>query len=66
MHGFVKGDPNLIYIYIFFFFFFFFFFFNVDEGIEDPNVTINGPSLALQQKDIIKWHFAGGSMMAKH
>ena len=25
--------------------FFFFFFFLVDEGIEAPNITINGPSL---------------------
>ena len=33
---FVRGDPNLIT----------FFCFLVDEGIEDPNTTINGPSSA--------------------
>ena len=33
-------------------------FFIVDEGIEDPNTTINGPSSARQQK--AKWRFAGG------
>ena len=36
---FVRGGPNLI-------------FFLVDEGIEVPNTTINGPSLARQQNDI--------------
>ena len=34
------------------FFFFFFFFFLVDEGIEDPNVTINGPLSACQRNAI--------------
>ena len=28
------------------------FFFFVDEGIEDPNTVINGPSLARQQNAI--------------
>ena len=32
--SFVRGGPNLIA-----------FFFLVDEGIEDPNTAINGPSL---------------------
>ena len=45
--SFVRGGPNLIT-----FFFFFFFFFLVDEGIEDPNVTINGPLLACQRNAI--------------
>ena len=30
----------------------------VDEGIEDPNIIINGPSF--------EWRFAGGRMMAQH
>ena len=29
----------------------FFFFFLVYEGVEDPTVTINGPSLAFQRTD---------------
>ena len=32
--------------------FFFFCFFLVDEGIEDPNITINGPSSARQRNAI--------------
>ena len=32
-------------------------FFKVDEGIEDPNVTLNWP---------FKWRFAGGPMMTQH
>ena len=35
--SFVRGDPNLIMFVLF------------DEGIEDPNITTNGPSLARQQ-----------------
>ena len=41
--SFARGGPNLIT------------FFLVDEGIEDPNITI-----------IFKWRFAGGPMMAQH
>ena len=37
----MKGSPNVIK-------FFSFFFFLVDEGIEDPNTAINGPSMARQ------------------
>ena len=37
---FVRGGPTLITFYL------------VDEGIEDPNVTINGPSLARQRNAI--------------
>ena len=40
----------------------FFFVFLVDEGIEDPNITINGPSTAAS-KTPLKWRFAGGLMM---
>ena len=32
-----------------------FFFFLVDEGIEDPNITINGQSSAHQQNTIRWW-----------
>ena len=39
-------------------FFFCFLLFLVDEGLEDPNTTISGPSLA-HQKISLKWHFAG-------
>ena len=38
--SFVRGGPNLIT------------FFLVDEGIEDPNITLNGPSSARQRKAI--------------
>ena len=31
----------------------------VDEGREDPNTTLSGPSSARQQIDI-KWRIAGG------
>ena len=34
----------------------FFGFFLVDEGIQDPNTTING--------SLFKWRFTGGPMMA--
>ena len=46
-----------------FFFFFFFFFFLVDEGIEDPNTIINGPSSARQRNAIymaFRWRADGG------
>ena len=36
--------------------------FLVDEGREDPNTTISGPSSACQ-RNAIKWHFAGGQIM---
>ena len=39
-------------------------FFLVDDGREDPNTTISGPSLACQQ-NAIKWQFAGMPMMAQ-
>ena len=49
--SFVRGGPNLIT----------FFFKKVDEGIEDPNVTINGPSSARQRKAILNGvSLAGG------
>ena len=38
-------------------------FFVVDEGREDPNTTISGPSSA-RQRNTIKWCFAGVPMMA--
>ena len=38
--SFVRGGPNLIT------------FFLVDEGIEDPNTDINGPSSAHQRNAI--------------
>ena len=38
--SFVRGGPNLIT------------FFLVDEGIEDPNTAINGPSSARQRNAI--------------
>ena len=41
---------------------FFFFIFLVDEGIEDLNTTISGPSSAHQRNAI----FAGVPMMAQH
>ena len=45
-------------------FFFFFFFFGLrEEGFKNPNTTIRGPSLAIQQN--VKWRFAGGPMMAQ-
>ena len=34
---FARGGPNLIP---------FFFLFRVDEGIEDPNIKVNGPMMA--------------------
>ena len=43
--SFIRGGPNLIT--------FFLFVFLVDEGIEDPNVTINGPSSARQRNAIL-------------
>ena len=49
--SFVRGGPNLIT-----------FFFCFVEGIEDPNITINGPSSARQGN----WRFAVGPMMAQH
>ena len=39
--------------------------FLVDEGRKDPNNAKSGPSLA-RQRNAIKWHFAGGPMMAQH
>ena len=39
---FCQRGPNLITI------FFIFFYFLIDEGIEDPNTTINRPSSARQ------------------
>ena len=41
------------------------FFFLIDEGIEDPNVTINGPSMPASERPF-QWHFAGGPIMAQH
>ena len=42
--NFVRGGPNLITCI----------FFLVDEGIEDPSITINGPSSA-RQRNVIRW-----------
>ena len=47
------------------FFFFVFLFCVFDEGREEPSTTISGPSSA-RQRNAIKWHFAGVSMMAQH
>ena len=41
------------------------FFFLIDEGREDPNTTLSGPSSALQ-RNAIKWRFAGVLVMAQH
>ena len=38
--SFVRGGPNLITYFL------------VDEGIEDPNITINGSSSARQRNSI--------------
>ena len=43
--SFVRGGPNLIT--------FFFSFFLVDEGIDDQNTTINGPSSTRQRNAIL-------------
>ena len=40
--SFVRGGPHLI-------MFFFCFVFLVDEGLEDPNTAINGPTSARQR-----------------
>ena len=56
MHGskrFCQRGPNLT-------FFLNFLFFSIDEGIEDQNTTINGPSWARQQTPF-KRRFAGTS-----
>ena len=37
--------------------------FLVDEGIEDPNITINGPSSARQRSAMFRWR---APMMAQH
>ena len=39
--------------------------FLVDERRMDPNTNNSGPSSA-RQRNAIKWHFAGGPMIAKH
>ena len=39
-------------------------FFLVDEGIEDPNTPINGPSSACSET-LFQWRFVGGPMMAQ-
>ena len=44
--SFVRGGPNLM------FSFFSFFFFLAVEGLDDPNITINGPSSACQRNAI--------------
>ena len=41
------------------------FFILVDEGIEEPNITMNGP-LSTTSKTPFKWRFAGGPMMAQY
>ena len=41
------------------------FFFLVDEGRENPSTTMSGPSSA-NQKNAIKWRFAGVPMMVQH
>ena len=38
--SFVRGSPNLMTLFL------------VVEGIEDPNITINGPSSARQRNAI--------------
>ena len=39
--------------------------FLVNEGIDDPNTTLNGPSSAASETPF-KWHFTGWPMMAQH
>ena len=48
---FCQRGPNLIKI-----------FFLVDEGMEDPNVTINGPSSARQQ-NAFRWRAEDGPIL---
>ena len=48
----VRGGPNLIS-------------FLVDDGIEDPNAAVNGPSSA-RQRNAIEMANAGGPMMAQY
>ena len=52
--SFVRAGPTLT---------FFLFVFLVDEGGEEPNTTISGPSSA-RQRNAIKWRFAGGPLMS--
>ena len=40
LENFLRGGPNLITYFL------------VEEGIEDPNITINGPSSASQRNAI--------------
>ena len=56
----VRGSPKCI-TFLFFYFFFVFVLFFVDEGIDDPNITITGQSTAANE-----WRFAGGPMMTYH
>ena len=51
--SFVRGGPNLITFYLFFCFFL------VDEGIGDPDFTINGPSSTRQRNAINGVSLAG-------
>ena len=56
MHGsrtFVRGGSTLTV------------FFLIDDGREDPNTSISGPSLAVS-KTPFKWHFTGMPLMAQH
>ena len=40
-------------------------FFLVDEGLDDPNTTFNGPSLPASETPF-KWRFTGKPMVAQH
>ena len=46
-----------------FFCFFFYFIFLVDEGREDLDTTINGPSSAGQRNAIYRWHADDGQTL---
>ena len=41
-------------------------FFLVDEGRDDQNIIIGGPSSAGVSETPFKWRFAGGPIMAQH
>ena len=52
---FIRGGPTLTTFFLCLSFIF-------DEGREDINTTISGPSFA-RQRNAIKWRFAGAPMM---
>ena len=50
---FVRGGPTLATVFL------------VDEGRENQNTTISGPTSA-HQRNTFKWRFADVPMMTKH